>query len=222
MSKTKIQDLWTSDNEADLMAGLDGYWGHVLSRNLEREKSLAEIHKTVSGPADIGDWYTFLFEEYFPWKYTDDRRLNRCLHYFKAAFENDQQRLAKIIDAIFQKINQNSPSILESLKQVVSPGSDGYGINGLGVAGASGILSILKPEHFGTVDQVVVEGLKKVVVAPNLKAALIRMKPEGLSIKDGVILIEIMQQKASELNQKFNTDFWTPRKVDMLLWGVRS
>ena len=45
------------------------------------------------------------------------------------------------------------------------------------------------------------------------------MNPEGLKIKDGIILVNIMKEKAAELNAKFNTDFWTPRKIDMILWA---
>ncbi len=35
------------------------------------------------------------------------------------------------------------------------------------------------------------------------------------------ILISIYRQKANELNIKFNTNFWTPRKIDMILWANR-
>ena len=27
-------------------------------------------------------------------------------------------------------------------------------------------------------------------------------------------------EKANELNQRFDTDFWTPRKIDMVLWSI--
>ena len=45
------------------------------------------------------------------------------------------------------------------------------------------------------------------------------MNPESLTNNDGVILVEIMREKAEELNRNFNTDFWTPRKIDMILWS---
>ena len=44
------------------------------------------------------------------------------------------------------------------------------------------------------------------------------MSPEGLTIKDGVVLITIMRRKAASLNEAFAIDSWTPRKVDMVLW----
>ena len=45
------------------------------------------------------------------------------------------------------------------------------------------------------------------------------MNPEGLTVKEGVLLIEIMQRKAVDLNQRFETDEWTPRKIDKAMWG---
>jgi hypothetical protein len=37
-------------------------------------------------------------------------------------------------------------------------------------------------------------------------------------ISDGVKLIEIMREKARELNIRFSTRLWTPRRIDMVLW----
>jgi hypothetical protein len=44
------------------------------------------------------------------------------------------------------------------------------------------------------------------------------MNPEGLTIKDGVVLIQIMSAKAAENNRQFQTTDWTPRKIDKILW----
>jgi len=44
------------------------------------------------------------------------------------------------------------------------------------------------------------------------------MKPESLTISDGVTLIGIMRRKALELNKACSTSSWTPRRVDMVLW----
>ena len=91
-------------------------------------------------------------------------------------------------------------------------------IRGLGTAGASGLLAILFPKEFGTVDQFVVKKLQEIEI-PDHQDALLRMNPESLKIDDGVLLIGIMREKAAELNRKFQTDFWTPRKIDMVLWS---
>ena len=86
-------------------------------------------------------------------------------------------------------------------------------------AGASGLLSILFPENFGTIDQYVVKALKEVKGIP-YTAELTKMNPDSLSIKDGVLLIRIMREQAIRLNGQFDTDFWTPRKIDMVFWSI--
>lgn len=92
------------------------------------------------------------------------------------------------------------------------------GFKGLGPAGASGLLAVLFPVKFGTVDQFVVRALRKVHRLPE-RDALRRMTPNDLNIADGVVLIEIMRRKAISLNELLNTSGWTPRKVDKVLWA---
>jgi hypothetical protein len=46
------------------------------------------------------------------------------------------------------------------------------------------------------------------------------MNPEGLALKDGVLLIKIMRDKSDELNKKFNNKYWTPRRIDKILWCI--
>lgn len=47
------------------------------------------------------------------------------------------------------------------------------------------------------------------------------MNPNNITLKNGIVLINIMKDKAKENNKIFGTDFWTPRKVDMVLWALR-
>jgi len=53
-------------------------------------------------------------------------------------------------------------------------------IHGLGIAGASGLLTLMYPDQFGTVDQFVVKALREVEGLPQ-RAALERMNPEASS-----------------------------------------
>ena len=92
-----------------------------------------------------------------------------------------------------------------------------YEIHGLGPAGASGLLALMYPETFGTVDQFVVKALWEVTNLPEAPA-LARMKPENLSITDSVLLIGIMQRKAADNNRRSGVANWNPRKIDKVLW----
>jgi hypothetical protein len=53
-------------------------------------------------------------------------------------------------------------------------------IHGLGTAGASGLLALMFPQRFGTVDQFVVKALKQVEGLPEA-ADIDRIKPEALT-----------------------------------------
>jgi hypothetical protein len=90
-------------------------------------------------------------------------------------------------------------------------------IHGLGTAGASGLLALMYPQEFGTVDQFIVKALREVNGLPEVRA-LARMSPESLTVEDGVLLIRILRRKAAELHLLLRSADWTPRKVDKVLW----
>src|SRR5205807_1354371 len=63
-------------------------------------------------------------------------------------------------------------------------------IPGLGTAGASGLLALMYPQSFGTVDQFVVKALRQI---PEFGAnpAFAKMNPQGLTSRDADFLIRI-------------------------------
>jgi hypothetical protein len=90
-------------------------------------------------------------------------------------------------------------------------------IRGLGIAGASGLLALMYPKTFGTIDQFAVKALRQVQGLPEA-AALAQMNPEALTISDGVLIIDILRRKAADNNRVFKSDNWTPRKLEKVLW----
>ena len=42
------------------------------------------------------------------------------------------------------------------------------------------------------------------------------------TINDGIFLIELMTQKATELNKLFRKNSWRPRDIDKVLWALRE
>ena len=87
------------------------------------------------------------------------------------------------------------------------------GIHGLAVAGASGLLALVYPEEFGTVDVNVTEALQKVGLPEVMK-----VNPKNITVEDAVTMIEIMRTKALELNRMFGANKWTSRLIDRVLW----
>lgn len=147
--------------------------------------------------------------KYFVWKYTDPRRYASTTKHFKNEYGGNRAELDNIVRGLF---TFDLGDIAEGLSRASE-------IKGLGIAGASGLLALLFPEYFGTVDQFVVKALQSVSTLDQIHRVL-KMNPQGLTLSDGVVLVSIMRRKARELNAGFNSTFWTPRKIDVILWAV--
>lgn len=156
------------------------------------------------------EFYTFLYDTYFVWKYTAKNRLATTRAQLKRHLDHPS-KLSDIQKALFSFERTNIRAGLEIATR----------IHGLGIAGASGLLSVLFPNHFGTVDQFVVKALLNIRELKD-RRQLLRMHPESLTLKDGILLEQILCAKAEELNKAFKTDKWTPRKIDKVLWAYRE
>lgn len=208
-----IDQLWHSQDEADWLEMLESYPRRIKSpkfRDIEDE--LASLDLETIRSQDRHEWYGWLLHKYFPWKYGTDRFSNwRRLEKFVEE-ENGLDELYEIKERL---LSFDVESISEGLVIAST-------IKGLGVAGASGLLALLYPAKFGTVDRFVVESLRLVSGLPE-SSKLMRIKhPEGLELHEGIMLVEIMRRKADELNHTFGSTDWTPRKIDMVLWTYRG
>lgn len=106
---------------------------------------------------DEQGWYDFLYNEYFVWKYTAKNRL-----------ATTRKQLGKSIQ------EQGLKNLFRNKKQLLTLDLSDIGgcletarsITGLGYSGASGLLSLLYPNWFGTVDQFVVVSLREISGLP--------------------------------------------------------
>jgi hypothetical protein len=203
-----INELWNSADLAVWEKALQRYWEFVKPSNIALEHRMEDLNADYLRQLDAGGWYEFLRNEYFRWKYTDNKRYSTTT------------------GSLYRYVNENALEELHNIKlRLISLDlSDiAYGLNtareihGLGCAGASGLLSLLYPRSFGTVDQFAVKAFREVDGLPEADALQL-MKEESLTTRDGVVLIKSMQRKAAQLNELFGTSQWTPRKVDMILW----
>ncbi len=203
-----VQKLWNS-NDGELWGrALKRYWAFVKPTNLALERELDVLNPELVAVMNAQEWYEFLLDKYFKWKYTAANRYASTTKVLRTyASNNELAVLYGVKDRLFASDKNN-------IKQCLSIACS---IRGLGTAGASGLLAILFPKSFGTVDQFAVKALAQI---PELveRSLIASMNPESLNIQDGTVLIGIMRRKAADLNLALGTSTWTPRRVDMVLW----
>ena len=209
MSKIPIEKLWNNSNEYDWKKALESYRSQIKPEHLIIEEDIIRNNIISIEKMTPKEWFDFLLNKYFKWKYTQANRYASTTKYLKKYKE--ENRLDELQSIKLQFLSVEKANIKESLKLLSQ-------IKGLGIAGASGLLALLYPKIYGVVDQFVVNGLIKTKEFPELKL----IEPENITLNQGVHIIKILQQKAEELNKKFKTNFWTPRKIDMILWGSRG
>lgn len=204
-----IYMLWESKSEAEWNKALDHYWTRVANYktyNIEREFYTLD-HKEIE-IMNEEEFFLFLKEKYFPWKFGETRW---CKTSIKNLEKNNTKDLLDIKNRI---ISADKDDIKKCLKTAME-------VKGLGVAGAAGLLSILFPQKFGTVDQFLVASLLRTREFCNSeKMQEMDSRRQSLKVDDGVYLEKILRKKSKELNDTFRTSEWTPRKIDMVLWCI--
>ncbi len=206
----QTRELWLTNDAGGWHAALGRYWQFLKPDNIALEREMERLDLANIKRMDAVGWYHFLLEKYFRWKYTAPNRYattTKRLRWYEANQKLETLHAIKERLFAFDKDNIRHGLAIAS------------GIRGLGTAGASGLLAILFPTNFGTVDQFVVKALSTIPELPEIgRIRTMAVNPESLNIEDGVVLIRIMRRKAQELNKAFATSEWTPRKIDMVLW----
>ena len=212
-----INNLWVRGSKADYEKALFNYYeSSTVDRNRELENRMDSLDYVEIQSMNIQDFYFFLYDEYFRWKYTDGRWLSINRAHLEDYQKTGMVRLECIRDSLFRAFNED-PNDTQTLMEIATQ------IKGLGTAGASGLLAVLFPHYYGTIDQFVVYSLCEVENLPEHNELMsIRRRAQSLNIGDSVVIEEIFRRKAAELNDKYVTREWTPRKIDMILWSYRD
>ena len=205
-----IQKLWNSDIEKAWRDSLQHYYDLLTTDEMiQVEDEIKNIKAEDVEKLSTEEFYGFLHNKFYIWQFPSKKRQGTTIPQLERyKTENRMDELAEIKESLFSIEHSDINSCLETAKK----------LRGLGVIGASGLLAVLFPKDFGTVSAPLIESLKELNIA-EYSEVLQNIKPQSPSKKEAVILINIMRDKAEELNKKFNTDFWTPRKIDMILWS---
>ena len=197
----EIAELWYSKESNLWNQALERYWEFVRPVNMALEHEMENLVLSMLRDLDEQGWYDFLRDKYFRWKYTAPNRYATTTRSLKQYVdEGNLQELYRIKESLLTFDHRDIEQGLTIANK----------IRGLGTAGASG----LRPRPPARPRRAAMVQIDNLPQASVLK----RIKPMGLTIKDGVLLIQIMEDKAAENNQTFQSNAWTPRKVDKILW----
>ena len=205
-----INALWNNGNESDWKDALAIYYNNPYDKALEDR--MERLMPSDIEKMSVKEFYSFLYDEYFVWKYTAKNRLATTRKALSKYETEGLNKLAGIQREILLAYKEN-PNDSEKLITITKE------IYGLGTAGATGLLSILYPDYYGTLDQFLVYALLEIDNLPEHNR-LKTINSLSITIKDGVVLERILRKKAKELNTRFETNEWTPRRLDMVLWAT--
>ena len=154
-----IADLWESCDPRAWAEMLNRYWNYVRSANLALYRELDDLDLESLKRLDQRGWYDFLLQKYFRRKYTAANRYATSTRWLRQYAEND--RLDQLDGIRKQLLSLNTYDVELGLKVAIQ-------IKGLGSAGASGLLALMYPHAFGTVDQFVVKAFVAYGTCPTL------------------------------------------------------
>ncbi len=204
--------LWFHGTEAEWL-GLANtkYWRRVQGSHMAVERELDQLDPATVQALAPAQFYQWLHDKYFYWKFTAANRLATTRRHLVKYVQDDPG--FSQLEAIHRRLFFMSHDDAEAALAVATS------IRGLGPAGGSGLLAVLFPADFGTVDVFVVEALRGVKSLPE-HDLLMRMSSQ-LTLRDAALLVDILRRQANDLNAAFGSQYWTPRRVDMALWGDR-
>lgn len=205
----KINEIWNSKEIS--------VWKDALAKATEEkgrdnsiETKMSKLNVEYIQHLPVEDFYSFLHDDYFVWKYTAKHRLASTRNSLKK-YENDMNELREIQDGLF---SFNLSDTESGLKTAIK-------IHGLGVSGASGLLALLFPSYFGTVDDMVIRAL--LTCDEYRDDAIIKaINRQDIEEDEAIYLIEQFKKKAHELNELSNEYCWRPRDIDVVLWHFRD
>ena len=187
---TNMNFSWNNNSHTLWLEKENLYMDVVISTNQQLEQELENFPVSKIANMSGEEFFNFLYDKYFVWKYTAKNRLATTRTHLLKHKEN----IEELNDIKKLLVSFDAKDIKKGLEITTK-------IKGLGTAGASGLLSLLYPSYYGTVDQFIVLRLQESDEFKN-DQYLHKISPQNLTIQDGVYLISILQKKAEELNRE--------------------
>jgi hypothetical protein len=173
--RLSMVELWSSHDPRE--------WGYCESelydaavkpenRAIERELERPGLRDRIARMDAMG-FYTFLRDEYFPWKFTSGpERIQNRRYLARHLTDSSVDQLERVRRHLVDRVGASTGASI----QIV------MGIHGLAVAGASGLLALVYPEEFGTVDVKLTQALQQVGLPE-----VMRINPRAIRILSRVL-----------------------------------
>lgn len=225
MEKISSRKLWESQDEQVWKRCYEAYW-NVRSVNdnhiIEEELNILAQHRQVLFKAGAKSWYEFLFHKYIPWKLKSQGM----------SYESHRRQFARRYYTCLTELDSIKTAIAHAHKtNVLACLEIATTIDGFGIPSGSGLLAVLYPEHFGTIDQLILRAFREI---PHVNQEyqldsrthsnneyFSGKKTDRARLRLAEELIDLFIQRAAENNNLFGTSMWTPRKVEMALWTTQ-
>lgn len=209
-----IQDVWTSEDESVWCSRIDAYWRYIeKQQKMALEEEMAKLSSQLMAELTDEAWRSFLATKYIPWKHQPGQFWRSKQTKFLSRYASREQ--LALLATIKNRIFACDPEKTRELLKIVDE------IHQFGIPSGSGLLSLLFPSHFGTVDRFVIQSLQRIQKFKD-DTKIQRLDPEDISLDDAVHAISVMRVKALENNNLFGTDYWTARRIDMVLYITRE
>ncbi len=205
-----LKQLWFNGTLDEWNVAVSDYFNNAnVRKNQKIENCLLAITPENVRDMSTKEFFDYLHDQYYVWKYSGTWLSKRQRELSSYQTENSMDELGKIQKKLIHDFEYDSADT-EGLLCTATR------IHGLGVAGASGLLSFLSPQLYGTLDRLVVDSLK--LLYPD-DEKIRKIKGNDLSINNGVFLENLLRNKADSLNKRLRTDEFSSRKIDMVLWN---
>lgn len=226
MVEIASEDLWESQDPDVWERCLKAYWDVRSVRNnlaTEQEIDIVARHRQTLFDADASAWYRFLYDKYCPWKLASQAM---CFPEHQRKFrERYAANLDELDEVKRQIVRADKTDVPRCLKIITC-------VEGFGIPTGSGLLAVLFPEHFGTIDKLILRAFLS-IPSVNTRYHLDEWtrnddqyfskgsKSDSRRYELSSILIGLFVEKAAENNRLFGTSLWTPRTVEMTLWTTQ-
>lgn len=215
--------VWSSTDQNPWHGGFERYWTHpTVKKNLAIEREIDQAMSLRDNILSSGsDLVQFLEDWYYPWKFDPIGATNKN----RQALQIDYAQHPIKYDNACRRVLQLNLADSARCLSAVGSGS----IPGMRVSAASAFLAVLFPEWFGTVDQHTLRNLLKIVDprADWLRAqvhnpATFFSGDHQLAQHRASLMVALYREQAQRLNSGLTTPYWTPRKVEMVVFALRS